>query len=121
MPYPTSIAKTKLTGSTNGRGIVVVAVGTLGTLIHTSVSSALDGTYHEVYLYAQNNDTVDRTLTVEWGSAATGDNIIINVPTKAGLIIVAPGLLLANSLVITAFASAASVITIHGFVNAITT
>lgn len=113
-----AITKANLSGSTNGKPIKVVATATLGTTIHTAVAgtSSMD----EIWLYAFNSDTVDRTLTIEWGGATAPDqNIVLTVPTKVGLMTVVPGLLLQNGLVVTAFASAANVVTLSGYVNQI--
>jgi hypothetical protein len=60
-------------------------------------------------------------LTLEWGEATAPDgNIEINIGAEGtGLVLVAPGLLLQNSLVIKAFAGTADVITLTGYVNRI--
>jgi hypothetical protein len=63
-------------------------------------------------------------LTIEWGGTASpDDHIELTVQPEAGLVTVAPGLLIkgnATALVVRAFAATANVITIHGFVNQIT-
>lgn len=113
-----AFTKSLLSGSTNGKGIKVVATATIGTTIHTAVSgtSSLD----EIWLYAYNGDTADRTLTIEWGEATVPDgNTILTIPFKSGRYLVVDGRLLQNSLLVTAFASAANVIVIDGFVNKI--
>lgn len=121
MAYPSSISKAKLSGSTDGRGIKVVATATAGTLIHTAVAGTTLGTYDEVYLYAYNGDTADRTLTIEWGGVTVpDDNIVLTVPFAAGLLLVVPGLIIQNGDVVRAFASAANKLVITGFVNSIT-
>lgn len=113
--------KRKLSGSTNGRGIKVVATATAGTALHTAVAGTTAGTYDEIWLYAYNSDTVDRLLTIEMGGVTVpDDNIVVTIPAKSGLTLVTPGLIMQNGLSIAAFASAANVVTIYGFVNAIT-
>lgn len=110
--------KTLLSGSTQGKGIKIVAVATAGTLVHTAVAgtSSLD----EIWLYAYNGHTADVTLTIEWGEATVPDgNIIINIPFKQGRFLVVDGRLLQNALVVRAFASVTNVIIIDGFCNAI--
>ncbi len=110
-----------LSGSTNGRAIKVAATATAGTTIHTGSTdtSVID----EVWLYAQNTDTVDRKLTIEWGGTSSPDDLIeIGVPAESGLTLVAPGLLIkgaGTALVVRAFAETADVVTIHGYVNRI--
>ena len=110
--------KALLSGSTNGRGIKVVQTATAGTTIHTAVAGT--SAWDEIWLYAMNIDTTARKLTIEWGNPAVDDNIELTIPAESGLVLVAPGLLLQNSLVVKAFAAAANVVIIHGYVNAIT-
>lgn len=113
--------KRKLSGSTDGKGIKVVATGTTGTTIHTAVAGTTAGTFDEIWLWAYNSDTVDRLLTIEFGGTTAPDqNIVLTISAKAGLVLVVPGLILQNGAVVTAFASAANVVTLSGFVNAIT-
>ena len=112
-------AKQLLSGSTNGKGILVVATATAGTTIHTAVSGTSD--MDELWIYAVNTHSADIKLTLEWGEATEPDgNIEITVPTESGLMLLVPGLLLQNSLVLKAFAGTASEIVIHGYANRIT-
>jgi hypothetical protein len=114
--------KQKLSASTDGRAIKVAATATAGTTIHTGSTTAT--TYDEVWLYAQNTDTSAVKLTIEWGGTTSPDDLIeVTVQPEAGLVCVAPGLLIkgnATALVVRAFAATANVITVHGFVNQIT-
>ena len=108
--------KQLLSGSTDGKGILVVATATAGTIIHTADGSALD----EIWVYAVNSSSSSVKLTLEWGEAtAPNGNIEITIPAESGLHLIVPGLLLKNSLVLKAFAGTASVIVLHGFVNRI--
>ena len=111
-----TFTKTLLSGSTNGKAILVTATDSPGTTIHTAVTgtSSLD----EIWLYAVNSSGEDVRLTIEWG-VITGGNIGLAIPPESGLILVVPGLLLQNSLVVRAFADTANVICIHGYVNRI--
>jgi len=110
--------KRKLSGSTDGKPIKVVATATLGTTIHTAVAGTTAGTYDEIYLYAYNGHTVSVTLTLEFGGATVPDqNIILILASKSGLQLVVPGLILQNGMVVTAFADVGNVITLSGFVN----
>ncbi len=114
-----TVTKRALSGSTNGKAILVVATATPGTTIHTAVTGTAD--MDEIWLWAVCTDTSSRKLTIEWGEATAPDgNIEQTITTEAGLVLIAPGLLLQNSLVVKAFAGTASVVTIHGFVNRIT-
>lgn len=112
--------KRKLSGSTDGMGIKITQTATAGTAIHTAVAGTTDGTYDEIWLWAQNNHTADVELTIEFGSADTENNIKVIVPYKDGLYAIVPGLILQNSKTVKAFAGSANVITVHGFVNSIT-
>jgi hypothetical protein len=114
-----TFTKRLLSGSTDGKAIKVVQTATAGTTIHTAVSgtSSLD----EVWLYAHNSSNAAVKLTLEWGEATAPDgHIEINIGAEGtGLVLIAPGLLLQNSLVIKAFAGTANVVTITGYVNRI--
>ena len=112
--------KRKLSGSTDGMGIKITQTATAGNTIHTAVAGTTDGTYDEIWLWAQNNHTADVELTIEFGSADTENNIKVTVPYKDGLYTIVPGLILQNSKTVKAFASVANVITVHGYVNSIT-
>lgn len=110
-------------GSTQGKPIKVVATATAGTAVHTTGISAT--IIDRIYLYAFNSDTADRTLTIEFGGVTAPDqNIVVTIPFKTGLILVIDGLpLLGNGaagLTVGAFASAANVVTVSGFVLRVT-
>jgi len=111
-------SKVLLSGSTQGKGIKVVQTATAGDTIHTAVAGTSD--LDEIWLYAVNSSAAAVKLTLEWGEAAAPDgNIEQILAPEAGLVLLVPGLLLQNELVVKAFASAANVILIHGFVNRI--
>jgi hypothetical protein len=114
-----TFTKQLLSGSTNGKAIKVVATATAGTTIHTAVSGS--ASLDEVWLYAHNSSASSVKLTLEWGEATAPDgNIEINIGAEGtGLVLVSPGILLQNSLVIKAFAGTANVITLTGYVNRI--
>lgn len=112
----TTFTKTKLSGSTNGRSVKVVATGTPGTLVHTAVTGTTN--WDEIYLFAVNTDTVTRTLTVEFGGTTSPDDLIeIDLEALKGAYLVIPGWLLQNGLVVRAFGSAANVIEVNGYVH----
>lgn len=117
-----TFTKQILSASTDGRAIKVVATATAGTLIHTGSTTAT--TIDEIWLYAMNTSASNVKLTLEWGDATAPDSHIeVTVVSEAGLVCVAPGLLIkgnATPLTVKAFAGTANVITIHGFVNRIT-
>ena len=115
------VTKRKLSGSTDGQPILVVATATPGTTIHTAVAGTTAGTFDEIWLYAYNGHTTTVTLTIEFGGATVPDqNIVSTLASKSGSILIVPGYILQNSLVVKAFGSVASVVTLTGWVNAIT-
>lgn len=116
----TTFSKAVLSGSTNGKGIKVAATATPGTTIHTAVAGTTN--LDEIWIFCVNSSTAAVTLTLEWGgTAAPDDNINISIPANSGLILVSPGLLLQNGLVLKAFASLTNVLMINGYVNQIRT
>ena len=117
MAAQTLIERQKLSGSTDGKMIKVAATSTPGTTIHTANTSTTDD-YDEVWLWAVNSDTAARKLTIEFGGTASPDDTIeVTIPPESGLVLVVPGLILHNSLVVKAFAAAANVVMVTGYVN----
>jgi len=116
-----TFAKQVLSGSTDGKGILVAATATAGTTIHTGSSTAT--VIDEVWLYAVNTSASNVKLTVEYGgTTAPNDNIEFTVPAESGLYLIVPALLIkgnATPLVIRAFAATTNVIVIHGYINRI--
>jgi hypothetical protein len=112
--------KRKLSGSTDGKAIKVTKTATAGDIIHTSVAGTTPGTYDEIWLWAYNAHTTDVVLTLEVGGTAAPDIIKQTIPFQKGLFLVMPGLTLQNGTVIAAFAGTTNVISIIGFVNAVT-
>ena len=115
-----TIAKSKLSGSTSGMGIKVVATATAGTLIHTAVAGATN--LDEVWLWAVNTHNAAVDLTIEYGGVTDPDSLINKdaIPVEDGLFLVVPGLIINGGLVIRAFASIANVIIIYGYVHNLT-
>ena len=110
-----------LSGSTGGRPIKVVATATAGTTVHATgtSSSVLDN----LYVWAHNSDTVARTLTIEFGGVTDPDDLVVkqvSVPSRVAPMMVLAGQPLAGTgsaaRTVAAFASAASVITLTGYV-----
>lgn len=118
-----TFAKTILSGSTDGKGILVnQTVSGSAVTIHTGPTNTAH--LHEVWLYASNYDTTDRKLTILWGGATAGtDEIEFTVKAENGLYLIVPGLILkgnATALVVKAFAATATAVVVHGYVNTIT-
>jgi len=116
-----TFTKSILSGSTNGRGILVAGTTTAtATLIHTVTTTTT--TLEEIWLYAVNYDTTARKLTIEWGTAGPGANDIEQtIPAESGLILVVPGLILkgAAGQTVEAFAATGTSVVIHGYIHTI--
>jgi hypothetical protein len=116
-----TFSKITLSGSTDGRGILVDDDATPGKLIHQGPTATSE--IHEIWLYAANYDTTDRKLTIEWGGTTAGGDVIeYTVKAENGLYLIVPGLLIkgnATALVVRAFAATTSAINIFGYVNKI--
>lgn len=117
-----AIQKLPLSGSSQGNPIQIVATASPGTTIHTTGSSST--IIDEVWLYAANIDTANRTLTVEYGATASSNIVEVVIPAKSGLSIVLPGSIITGNgsvgATISAFASTTNVINVLGYINRIT-
>ena len=104
-------------GSGNGTPIVVAEIATPGTLIHTS------GGMDNIWLWAANIDTVARLLTIEWGGVTSPGSHLVkaySIPAASDQRLIAPGIPLANALIVRAFADSASKLNLVGFVIRVT-
>lgn len=115
-------SKIPFSGSTNGRGVLVNTVSSNTCVVHTGSTNT--SVQHEVWLYAQNTDTTDRKLTIEFGGVTSPNDLIESTITaEAGLVLVIPGLILTGNATtaprITAFAANANVVTLHGYVTVV--
>jgi hypothetical protein len=118
---PSKIDRIELSGSTNGLDIKVAQTATPGTLIHTAQAGTTTGQLDYIWLYARNEDTAARILTIEWGGVAVPDNVTtITLAPQAGDQIVKAGIPLRNTLVVRAFCDAANKVMINGFVDRVT-
>ena len=108
--------KVALSGASNGLNNKVAATSSAGDTVHTAHASATD----EVWLYACNTSAADVKLTIEWGATSDDERLTeITITAEAGWVLVIPGLLIANSLVVKAFAATTNVINVNGYVNRI--
>lgn len=114
---PQTFTKVILSGSTNGKQIKVAATSSPGTTIHTADLTALD----EIWVFVYNSSGSSVVLTLQHGGTASpDDDQKVTVPSQSGLLLVVPGLLLTNSLVLKAYAGTTNVLMLSGFVNRIT-
>ena len=110
--------KRKLSGSADGRGIVVAADSSPGTVIHAALSSVAANEWDETFIQAVNTSGSDVKLTVEWGGTdSPDDHIEVTIPAESGFTAVIPGHVLQNGAIARAFAATANVIVLHGYVN----
>jgi hypothetical protein len=109
--------KRKLSASADGRGIVVAATASPGTLIHDALTSIAHNEWDEVTLRAVNQSGSAVKLTVEWGDVTSADQVEITIPPESGFVEVIPRHVLQNAKSVRAFAATANVIVLHGFVN----
>lgn len=115
MPVP---VETELNGSTDGQPIVVAAVATPGTTVHTT--GALG--FEKIWIFASNVTALVATLTIEWGGVADPGNHLVkgySIPPNSGPIPIVTGQVLKNSKVVKAFSGTASAINITGFAVAV--
>lgn len=113
-------SRVHLSGSTDGRPVIVAATGTPGTTIHTSVTGTTS--YDELYLWVSNVTATAATLTIEWGGTTDPGQLMvkgISVPPNSPPIPVVTGQILNNAKVCAAFSGTASALNITGYVNRI--
>ncbi len=108
-----------LSGSTNGRPILVAAtaIGT-GTTIHTAGTGTTG--FDEITLFVTNTDTSDRTLTIGWGGTTDPNDLVlktVTIPALSGPIPIITGMRLNNGLIVKAAASSANLLLITGGYN----
>lgn len=108
--------KNILSGSTSGRGILIVATATAGTIIHTATAGATN--FDEIWIWGTNSTGTDRLLSIEFGGVTSpGDLIEDTIVSDDNSILMVPGWLLNGGLVVRGFASLANAVSCFGFVN----
>ena len=116
----TDYTRVLLSGSTNGTPIPVTATSiSSGQTVHTAVAGT--SSFDEVYLYANNTDTVNHNLTIGFGGESTGYIVsyqVVIYPNQPPVPILT-GQNLQNGLNVYAAADVASKINLTGFVNRI--
>ena len=119
-----TISRIDLSYSTDGLGIPVVEVTEPGTYLHV-MDTDDPADYDEVWLYATNRHSSDEVLVVEWGASADNNEITQTIPSKSGLVLIVPGLVLRGSASsgkhVRAFnlSGSTSRLIVHGYVNRI--
>lgn len=100
-----------LSGSTNGRPILVSASASPGTTLHTGTSTA--GEVDKLYMWASNKSASPVTLKIQWGGTASSDEDWIFIPPEDKTII-CDGALIKGGLIVRAYATSANQIEITG-------
>lgn len=108
-----------LSGSTNGRAIVLAATATPGTTFHTAIAGTTS--FDEVYAWVNNVTNASSLLTIEWGGTGVANNVPfqLSIPAQSPPIPILTGQVMQNGLVIAGFSSVASALIITGYVNRI--
>ena len=115
-----TFSKQKLSHNTNGKNIKISQTATAANDIHTATSGTGDN-WDEVWLYACNTHSAAVVLTIEWGGVSSPDDLTeIELAADSGWVLIVPGLLIQNSLVVQAFAATTNVVMVNGYVNRIT-
>ncbi len=113
-----TVTKHKFSNSSGGKPILITATNSTGSLtLHTCVSSTGPSTWDEVYLWAYNNSTGTRKLTVRFGT--TSAMLATNLTGLSGMSWILPGQPGNNGLVVRAFASSGASVVVDGWVNRI--
>lgn len=115
-----TLTREKLSGSTNGKSIKIVATATAGTTIHTAVTGSTS--WDEIYVWITNTSANAVNLTIEFGGVTDPDNLIVktlSIPPNSPPIPVLTGQMLQNALVVGMFAGTANVLLATGYVNRI--
>jgi hypothetical protein len=110
-----ALVKQILSGSTNGRPIPLTGTNSAGAdTIHTAQSGSGQD-FDEVWLWLVNTSASEVKVTIEWGGTTDpDDHIVIKVPAEST--VQGPALVIENSLVVKAFAGAADVVNVAGYI-----
>ena len=126
-----TFSKIVLSGSSDGKPLAVSGTApTLGVVVHTGITGNTDA-FDEVWVYAFNNATTDRDVTLHWGasggSAAAGDdaaigaNQVFTVPARDGDYLLCPGHIMRGQNTLLAFdtanPNATGGVAVNGWVN----
>lgn len=110
-----AISKVLLSGSANGQDVPIVATGTTGTTVHTSVSG--ESSIDLLTLTASNSSASAVWLYLEWGNTTAARNIAQQIPAKTGEYLLCSDKPLQNGLLVTAYAATTAVLNVGGSVN----
>ena len=111
-----------LSGDTHGIGILIVhTANNDADTIHTALASTTEGEGDQVWLWADNPDTVVHVLKIWWGgTTAVTNEKVYTIPALTSDVPLIRGTPLRNSLVVKASCETANKVSIRGFINRIT-
>ena len=107
----------KLSASDKGRGILVTATSSPGTLIHTALDSQAANEWDAVSVQVVNTTASAIKLTIEWGGTDASDQIEVTVPAENGLMDIISGHVLQDGAEVRAFADTTNGLVVHGIVQ----
>ncbi len=109
-----------LSGDTHGIGILVVhTANNDADTVHTAIDSTTN--MDEVWLWADNPDTVAHVLKIWWGgTTAVTNEKVYTLPALTSDVPLIRGTPLRNSLVVKASCDTANKVSIRGFISRIT-
>ena len=115
-----TFSKLPLSASTNGMQILITGTASgSATPIHTAVGGT--SSWDEIWMYAYNDATMSLNLNINWGSLAEPANVVrTTLASRSGRVLIVDGKLLQNGLLVSAYATTGSWISVDGFVNRIT-
>ncbi len=116
-----TVAKTKLSGSTDGKMIKITGVDTANAIVvHTATAGTTN--FDEVWIWIFNAHTAAVEVNIEWGvHADAADLIKKTIPKDDGFYLAIPGLILQNGMTVEIFATTtADVLFVIGYVNRMT-
>jgi hypothetical protein len=118
-----SVVRIPLSGSTQGKGILIAAVATPGTMLHTTGVTLTD--IDLPWIYFVNSDAAAKKVTVEWGGVTVpNDTIELTIPAESGLLLAIPGLVLtgtgAAGNIIRAYCATTNLVVAFGYVDRVT-
>jgi hypothetical protein len=92
--------------TTDGRHVDIAATATPGTLLHTA---SIGTDYWDIItIELANRDTVQRTVTIEWGGTTAADQLVYTLPAGLGAVVAIDRRRLRDSHVVRAFSDSAN-------------
>ena len=112
----TTLSKIPLSGSTNGRGILITGTtATDGTTLHTAATGSAAGDGDDITIQAYNVATEVQTVTIAWGGTTLVNDIFkVDIPVGVMMPVTPGSMFLRAGLTIKAGATTASKVPVFG-------